>query len=92
MFGYSGNRRVAVGPRVEAEEPVPAPVKTYKLTPEEIAAKYGPPRRTEKPSPLAALADPVMWQLKKRGAKHDSRGRQETMGTTGGNCDQEAQE
>lgn len=37
-------RKVRVGPRIkDVEKPEPAPVKVYKLSPEEIAAKYGPP-------------------------------------------------
>lgn len=75
MFEYSlvPGRRCPVGPRGGYTEPEPAPVKVYKLTPEEIAAKYGPPNQSpsdKKPSPLDGIQDPVVQQLKlKRGGK-----------------------
>ncbi len=66
MHGYSGRRRVPVGPR-KAEDFTPAPVTKYRLTAEEIIARYGPPVKTERPSPLAAFCDPVMKKPKRRG-------------------------
>ncbi|MDO7789142.1 hypothetical protein [Desulforamulus aquiferis] len=65
MFGYSGNRRMAVGPK-EIKEKTLSPVLKYKLSPEEIIARYGPPQKGPKPSPLAALNDPVMQRKPRR--------------------------
>lgn len=76
MFGYGGNRRIAVGPRPGAESTGVAPITKYTLSLEEVAARYGPPKHSrEKLSPLAELTDPVIQQKKQEIRKKYTSGR-----------------
>ncbi|MCL4439461.1 MAG: hypothetical protein M1609_02375 [Firmicutes bacterium] len=46
-------RKVRVGPRIESVEiPEPSPVITYRMSPEEIAEKYGLPAKTDEKPPI----------------------------------------